>query len=1250
MVRRIVQITFVVISLLIVHSAVWAQSTGTIEGTVNDSTGALVPHAKVTAINQATQDKRDTVSSGEGFFSFAGLVSGDYSIKIQAKGFRGWEQTGIHILPGDRKKVEGVSLVVGSESESITVTAAIGEVQVTDSGDLASVVTSNQMQNSAMQGRDATELVKTLPGFSDVSGGLYNTRSDATRSGLIGGNSLTSLSSNGMPGTGSNGSGGVDLVSDGARIIDPGVNSSSIATINADMTSELKVTTSAYSAENNHGPVVIQAIGKSGASKYHGELYYHFRDHTMDSNQAFNKLNGVPRQYSRQSYPGGNFSGPVHIPGTNFNKNNRLVFFSAYEYNRQRIPDNVTAGLITDNLPTGDERQGFLNPTLSNSSLKVDNSTNCAALGQNASLSWVINSFQWRCKDFSSMWVNQTSAATNVSAQTVPIKNDDISNLIGPGAKTYLAMVPLPNHTPTATYPYNYVSPVINYENGHTFHERVDYAYSDNTKLYFTYQYQIDDWGIPVGQYFAGSNPLVYQAGAGYLNRSHTLAADIIHTFNSTTTNEFQATLGYGSLPVKYKTGDKVTKTATDFPFATIGQGSSYIPWLWNTYSAATGVPSVGGPDLSHYISRKTTPGFNDTFTKLIGSHAIKAGFSYQHVSNVQQTLFHGSNGTLSENGYSFSSALNYGNQNVLANFLTDMVPSYSSQADTVIDPANVQYGFFGEDTWKTNKKLTLTLGLRLDHIGPWFDDMPGGHGFAVFTKAYYDADMATGVVNYPGVRTHSKDSSIPLSGRTTQAIFVEPRLGVAYDVFGTGKTVLRGGIGRYYFQDSYNTVSQAESLGNGAVSCGFNTSTQFASLAQVAAGVGILCSGATSNLASINPIDPTDKHMPGTYTYNFTISQQTFKRSKLEASYQGSQTSELPNPVNNINVIPAGSYYNNNPNPATIAAGHWGTKAVPISDIVSGTSSASSTYIADLFRPMTNYSSISLQKHGAWSNYNAFQLSWTRPAARGLSFNLNYTWSKTMGIQGAFDPVNIHKDYGVLGQNRPHVLNASYSYDVGPRFKSNRVLSLMLADWVVSGLTTIQSGADFQTNSSQNLGLSGTTDYNPVTTYPYGPFGPSTTTHDQINGSYFLGSVDYSYVMPKLICNKPTHGDVKNQYFNAACFAIPQEQNYGQSYWLPTFSTPMNWNSDAALNKSFHIKDRQNLQFRGEATNFLNHSLNSFNPQQTSNQSLTTSTTNSSGQTVPAHIVTTSGSTLVGQTNAKFGVRIVTVSVKYNF
>src|SRR6266568_5978258 len=151
-----------------------AQSTGTVTGTVADQTGAVVSKAKITLHNEGTGDARETTSNDSGYFSFGTVNPGTYTIKVSAANFKSFERKGIAVRVGDVRNINDIALQVGAATDIIEVTGVADEIAPVDSGERSAVLTSKQIDNLTLLGRDATELIRTLPGFASFNGGSIN--------------------------------------------------------------------------------------------------------------------------------------------------------------------------------------------------------------------------------------------------------------------------------------------------------------------------------------------------------------------------------------------------------------------------------------------------------------------------------------------------------------------------------------------------------------------------------------------------------------------------------------------------------------------------------------------------------------------------------------------------------------------------------------------------------------------------------------------------------------------------------------------------------------------------------------------------------------------------------------------------------------------------------------------------------------------------------------------------------------------
>ncbi|MGH9725624.1 MAG: carboxypeptidase regulatory-like domain-containing protein, partial [Candidatus Acidiferrales bacterium] len=244
--------------------AAHAQISATVNGTVVDPTGAVIPGASIILTNDATHEKRTSVSNGEGYFAFPALLTGTYSLRIEAKGFLTYEQHGIALSAGDLRKLPNLVMTVGDTGQTVTVEANAQIINV-ENGQRAALLDNKDIQQLALQGRDVTELLKVLPGVTMTASGVSNNAMfDPTVA-----SAASSAVGNGLNANGAPNRGGTSQLSDGVDVDDPGCDCNSIGVLNPEMVQEVSVQTANFGADAPRGPVVINSVSKSGGAEYH---------------------------------------------------------------------------------------------------------------------------------------------------------------------------------------------------------------------------------------------------------------------------------------------------------------------------------------------------------------------------------------------------------------------------------------------------------------------------------------------------------------------------------------------------------------------------------------------------------------------------------------------------------------------------------------------------------------------------------------------------------------------------------------------------------------------------------------------------------------------------------------------------------------------------------------------------------------------------------------------------------------------
>ncbi len=1211
---------------LILPSAAHGQgTTATLSGTISDATGALIPGAQVTLTNTGNGAKRDTKANSSGIFVFAAVPTGNYDVRVEMPGFESTLLHNIHLDPSDNKSLSKVVLNVGEVTQTITVSSA--DAGLTSSGEKNVLITSNDISKLSVEGRDVGELVKILPGFgiAQTSGSIDNTSYDASQVNVTG--ALRSFAANG------NSANGVTLLSDGANITDPGNYGDSTQNVNTDMVEEVKVQTSNFTAENSNGPIVVNAVGKSGTQAFHGEVYTYGRTSQLNSEDALSKTLNQLKPNDRFIYPGGNVSGPVLIPGTNFNHARKLTFFvGAEEYAQRNVYayGSASQAIAKALVPTARMRTGDFS---------------CSALQE-----YLGNGISCNANGTSNI-LNQNYENIGLVPNTAPNGNTvglgQIAQFADPGAQALLSAIPLPNRINPGDG-YNEVATNLDNNDLYQARTRIDYSLSDRTKIFGTYNVERGRSGIPEVPYYSpaqgGDSGGIDTPGGGLLStiNSQTAGLNLTTVLSQHFTNELTANLTFLDQEYVPKNQAALNASTINYTYQGLFPGSTLQYPQFHDYGY-DGLPLGLFPDFSVATpyARKALPSLGDNITYVIKSHTIKAGVYGQKVTNNQRLLpsVSSTNGQIADYYYgaTFTDANPAGtlistSGNYAANFYEGLIEQYSQQ--NFVPVQNLYFwnldGYI-TDTWKINPKLSVDLGVRLEHLGPWQDKH--GVGIAIFDPS----TIGNASLLAPGFTWHALNPNVPTSGVPSRLAFVEPRVGISYDFYGNGKTVARGGWGMYRNHDNYNVVQQAAALAEGvqvaAVSGGGGV--RLSSL-QYVGGTGGATVGAGNYTQgySVNAygLQKGDDEQPLTYTYSFTVDQQLPKNSTFEISYAGNHGADLTaqnvNVLNltlqNVNPVPLGAFFR--PNPVTGAVAPLG--------LIDGLT----TTQINQYRPYPNYGNIDVPRHILYSFYNALQTSWNKQSGH-LNYGLNYTWSKALGIKDGYyngnaaDATNLRNNYGPLSFDHTHIFNATYVYDFGSPYKGNRLVAGFTNGWQVSGITNLQSGPDLQATYYSNLNLIG----------KLGAVGSPGQLN--VDNKVFLGTPDVS-LQPVLSCNPAAH-TAPNQFINGSCFHLPQIGQNGQ-FNFPYLHGPAFMNNDLTLAKTFAMKDARSLQFRFAGFNFLNHPLTSFSTSFPQQVQLNLSNLAAGGELASPSLATQAPGFGVG--SIKEGRRVVEIAVKYNF
>lgn len=1196
----------------------FAQSgAGSISGTVTDSTGAVVPGAKVHVVNEATGVAADTQTNGVGFYQVPGLFTGSYTVSISAVGMKTVDQK-VELLV-NQNAVVNVSLVTGAVTERVEVAADAIQLTTTDNGTIAATLENTRINQLPLDGRLLLTLAQeTTPGL-ETDGSNPGSRANGLMDQAL------------------------EYVQDGAAMTNRNFggerNSPQGQLPDPDAVQEIKMDISNSSAEFAT-PATGIITTKSGTNQLHGSLFETSR------NSAFGlaRTRGFVTTPTADANPplvrnefGASAGGPIVLPHLYHGKDKSFWFFAYERYSLR----SWTPLLVS--VPTTAMKQGDFSGLVNGSNVlqqlydfsTTKSSTNCNGTG-----------------------TANTYCRTPFAGNQIPISRQS------PFAKIIYDITPNPTTNDDPIVTSNYQMHNINNFTVPTVTFRIDHSFNENNKAYLRYTDILEDWvalrnipnapltvaadGIPAGA--SGGTQWLVATFSGAVGFTHIFSP----TFFSETVlsqqwfNQYDVATGNPNLDYESIFGTPNNFGETGFP-----QVSGNILNLTGTQWNYKGVQIISNVD--------------ENLTKMMGRHELHFGGRYRHerfgylpdrssdqisVSGLATGLYSPASGT----GWSATTNTGYGEGDMFlgaAHYYTvQLNPAYQHYRD-------MEFDAYVQDNFHATRNLTLNLGLRYEAHPAAYTSNSLLSSFDLKNKAmvlaqpiswyvsqgYTTQTIVNNLTNLGMVFETAQTAGFPSTMLRNNDFTFGPRVGLAYSLFGGRHgTVLRGAYGRYIFPvpirnsmrlpagNAPFATSYVQNYNTGAQSPDSQNNYMIRAQNPVIAGVNSSNVVNSGNLTSITP-GVTETSMNPDYPpvfateVNATVEQALPGNSALRISWMWTHATNQDQYY----------YYNNHPSSYV-----W--------DVATGTTAPSGTYSATAQGPydQTLYSgSQAIDEMSGWSNDNALQAQYQRMFHGGLAYQISYVWSKPFRIGGnwsrdskiypyenyasGFGPaqpsniapyamtrdLNRYQNYMVDTAIPKHHINFNGVYELpvgrGKRFlgNSNFLLNELVGGFQIAGSGQVIS-QDF-TISSSNWGQTA-----PLHIYKHG--APITDCRSGVCRPSFLWfngyiaptanastgctskcvsglPADYvPYQVP--IDNTPgtanygTNGNnVTVPLNNGKTTSVAYSPGPGTNPFSKTvLNGPFNYIAAASLFKVFPIRERVNLRFNWDIFNVLNN------------------------------------------------------------
>lgn len=1223
--RTLPYLLILLAAVLPCHNLSAQVDTGSVLGTVKDSSGAVAPRAKVSLTNAETGLTLSTVAGPDGGFVFTPVKIGTYSVAAELEGFRKTEQENVHV-DVQQQVVVDLTLLPGQLTQTVEVTGAPPALQ-TQEASVGQVVGAREVNSLPLNGRNFTFLAQIVAGVNTPEA---DTRGNAA-SGAFSANGERPAQNNYLLDGIDNNSNTIDFLNGTNFVVLPPV----------DAIQEFKVQTSDYSAQQGRaGGAILNATVKSGTNQLHGDVWDFFRNDKLDAADFFEDSGQIQKGEFRQNQFGFTVGGPVVIPHV-IDGRNKLFFFGDYEGLRRR-----QGSVFTNSVPTALERSSGYSNLSELITDQAGNATTTDVLKRVFPFGTVLNPATSRA-----VVCGTTDAVTGLPAPTCASAGQPAGTTLsyisdpfyGPGGTTpvgatmnftgscpstaacMLNQLPAGRIDPNAVkllnlYPAAQRAGVVNNqttnpvlsENRNAFDTRIDFSESDKNQIFGRFSYVNDPEFIPAPFEGVADGGAFQQGDQTALSEQSVLGWT--RSLSPSTVNEARIGLTYihthrfgpeGNtlgIPDQYGIQDvpQVPENG-GLPAFTIG-----------------GLNTLGTNAFLPSDEVNSTVQVTDNFSKAYGKHSFKMGFEFQHIKfgTLQPSWSHGQfdyNGT-------YTGGDNTGIAQLLLTPVATSVPGgvdFVGGADTVytsnialVDDLHNYYGTYFQDDWKLTPRLTLNLGLRYEHFGlP--DEVHGRQANFVPGTPCVPPSAASGCAQYlvpdspknqaifatfsPTAAPNGFSAALATDGinlnfvknkpelADAQNKNFAPRFGFAYQV--SPKLVARGGYGVFFggfeVQNGNNQGNSFPYQFNfGLFSPNSNTPITVPGLAGAPAG----CSTAyTFELGfACTPLDPAlvpgfgvgmtglqaNFQTPYSQGWNLTFQYAFTPTLTLTMGYVGNTTHhlELFKGTNTVSqILP--------PNTCLEAPSCPGQNPNNVSYVPFPNFSTSQTY----------------QTTDGNSYYNGLQTTLEKHYSAGLNLLATYTYSRcrsdaadllngtAIGAYRAVDVpgAGIHADYGDCDFDIRHVVHFSGGYEL-PFGKGKPLLgsasqrmNLLVGGWSTQWIATLEGG--------QPLTLP--CDVSPATGVGCYDFViPGVNRHGSGAPDHFLNPA--AFTQP---CPPPAFAQPSTCVPGLTGLAV-----LGGT--ASQVSGPAIGRLDFSLFKNFQLSDRFRLEFRSEFFNILNH------------------------------------------------------------